>query len=73
MKKIIVISDTHGNTKGIEKLMPIIAENDYLIHLGDGSADLRQVWKEYPDKNLRMHMFQNQRFPYDRTLHLLQW
>ena len=50
MKKIIIISDTHGNTKGIEKLMPLIAENDYLIHLGDGSADLRQVWKEYPDK-----------------------
>ena len=50
MKKIIIISDSHGNVQAIEKLMPLIAENDYLIHLGDGSADLRQVWKEYPDK-----------------------
>ena len=39
MKKIIVISDTHGSTKGIEKLMPLIAENDYVIHLGDGVGD----------------------------------
>ena len=55
MKKIIVISDTHGSTKSIEKLMPLIAENDYLIHLGDGAADLRQVWKEYPDKIYQCH------------------
>ena len=50
MKKIIVISDSHGNVQAIEKLLPLIAENDYLIHLGDGAADLRQIWKEYPDK-----------------------
>ena len=50
MKKVIVISDTHGSVKSVEKLMPLIAENDYVIHLGDGAADLRQVWEEYPDK-----------------------
>ena len=50
MKKIIVVSDSHGNLQAIENLMPLIAENDYLIHLGDGAGDLRQVWKEYPDK-----------------------
>ena len=50
MKKLIIISDTHGNRKGVEKLLPLIAENDYLIHLGDGVGDLSSVWNEYPDK-----------------------
>ena len=40
MKKIVVISDTHGNISLIEKLLPIINESDYLIHLGDGIKDL---------------------------------
>lgn len=50
MKKIIVISDTHGNSKGVEKLLPMVAENDYIIHLGDGFADMRQIRMEYPEK-----------------------
>ncbi len=50
MKKIIVVSDSHGNIKGIEKLRPLIAENDYFIHLGDGVGDIRETYKEYPDK-----------------------
>ncbi len=50
MKKIIVVSDTHGSCKGIEKLMPRIAENDIVVHLGDGAGDMRAISKEYPDK-----------------------
>ena len=50
MKKLIIISDTHGSRKGIEKLMPLIAENDYVIHLGDGAGDMREVMDAYPDK-----------------------
>jgi putative phosphoesterase len=50
MKRIIVISDTHGSTKGIEKLLPLIAENDYVIHLGDGAGDMREVMSLYPEK-----------------------
>ena len=50
MKKLIVISDTHGSQKGIEKLAPLIAENDYVIHLGDGAGDMREISKLYPDK-----------------------
>lgn len=50
MKKIVIISDTHGNYQGVEKLLPIIAENDYVIHLGDGARDLGAVWDAYPDK-----------------------
>lgn len=50
MKKIIVVSDTHGSVKGLEKLMPLIAENDYFIHLGDGVGDVREIMRHYPDK-----------------------
>ena len=50
MKKLIVISDTHGSLKGIEKLRALIDENDYLIHLGDGAGDIRGLFGDYPDK-----------------------
>lgn len=50
MKKILVISDTHGSVKGIEKLMPLIEENEYVIHLGDGAGDMREVSAKYPEK-----------------------
>ena len=50
MKKLVVISDTHGSRKGIDALSPLIAENDYLFHLGDGATDIRKEWTEYPDK-----------------------
>ena len=53
MKKIIVISDTHGSTKGIEKLTPLIAENDYVIHLGDGVGDMCETEGLYPEKVYR--------------------
>ena len=50
MKKLIIISDTHDSRKGIDKLTPLIAENDYLIHLGDGAGDVRELTSQYPDK-----------------------
>jgi putative phosphoesterase len=31
-------------------LLPLISENDYVIHLGDGAGDMREVRKLYPDK-----------------------
>jgi putative phosphoesterase len=50
MKTLLIISDTHGNTKGIDDLMPLIAENDYVVHLGDGGADMREARTLYPEK-----------------------
>lgn len=50
MKKLLIISDTHGSNKGIEKLKPLIAENDYVIHLGDGAGDMREIMRLFPDK-----------------------
>ncbi len=50
MKKLIIVSDSHGNAKGLSGLLPLIAENDYVIHLGDGATDMREVRGEYSEK-----------------------
>ena len=50
MKKIAVISDTHGNTGGIEQLEGIFSECDYIIHLGDTSGDGAKIARKFPDK-----------------------
>ena len=50
MKKLLIISDSHGNRKGVENLLPLIAENDYVIHLGDGAGDMWEVRAQYPEK-----------------------
>lgn len=50
MKKIIVLSDTHGNLKGLEKLYPLMDENDYIVHLGDGMTEARTILSKYPEK-----------------------
>ncbi len=50
MKKLIIMSDTHGGSKGVEQIAPLVAENDYIVHLGDGVGDVRELTKEYPDK-----------------------
>lgn len=50
MKKIVVLSDTHGNTKRMEKLYPLFEENDYIVHLGDGFSEARILLSKYPEK-----------------------
>ena len=50
MKRLIAVSDSHGNAKAVEKLLPLIKENHYFIHLGDGLTDIRKVLEEFPKK-----------------------
>ena len=50
MKTLVVLSDTHGHKEGIERLTGLFAENDYILHLGDGAADMRDVIGSYPEK-----------------------
>ncbi len=48
---MIVLSDSHGRARReLEKLRPLFAENDYIVHLGDGSSDLREILRAYPEK-----------------------
>lgn len=50
MKTAIVISDTHGNRRILEKLYPLFEENDYIIHLGDGNRDMSEIVRAFPEK-----------------------
>ena len=50
MKTLLIFSDSHGNGKGVADLMSLIAENDYVVHLGDGWADMREARTLYPEK-----------------------
>lgn len=52
MKKITVVSDTHGNIAAIQKLYPIFAESDMIIHLGDTSGDGSYLRGLLPDKTV---------------------
>ena len=50
MKKIVVLSDTHGNRRDIEGLFPIMEESDMIIHLGDTSQDGNYIRSRFPQK-----------------------
>lgn len=50
MKTFVVISDSHGRRGTVERLRGLFAENDYIVHLGDGAADMRAVTEEFPEK-----------------------
>ena len=50
MKTITIVSDTHGNISAIEKLFPVFAESDYIIHLGDTSGDGQTIMRRFPEK-----------------------
>ncbi|MDE6850732.1 MAG: metallophosphoesterase [Clostridia bacterium] len=55
MKKLTVVSDTHGNAAAIQKLFPVFAESDYIIHLGDTSSDGQIIRREFPEKTLLLN------------------
>ena len=42
-KKVLVISDTHGRTKNLEKILPLVKPLDQLIHLGDVGNDIDYI------------------------------
>ena len=52
MKKIIVVSDSHGNRQALDSLDGIFAESDMIIHLGDTSSDGGYIRGKYPEKTV---------------------
>ena len=52
MKKIIVVSDSHGNRQALDDLYGIFSESDIIIHLGDTSSDGGYIRKNFPDKTV---------------------
>jgi len=50
VKTLVIVSDTHGNRAAIDKLSGVLAESDFIIHLGDTSSDGSYIKKRFPDK-----------------------
>jgi hypothetical protein len=50
MKTFVIVSDTHGNRSLLDRLDGIFAENNYIIHLGDTSADGNYLKGKFGDK-----------------------
>lgn len=42
-KKVLIISDTHGRTKNLDKILPLVKPLDQLIHLGDVGNDVDYI------------------------------
>ena len=50
MLSCIVLSDSHGRLKNIQKIRPLFLENGMVIHLGDGNRDMAQAYAAFPGK-----------------------
>ena len=50
MKTLVILTDTHRNAPPLQKIARVLAECDYIIHLGDGVSDMRGVLRAYPEK-----------------------
>ena len=50
MKTFVILSDTHYNTAPLSKISVVLAECDYIIHLGDMASDAKELARAYPEK-----------------------
>lgn len=48
--KIIVVSDTHGNTSALDRAMELNSNADAVVHCGDSRGELDNIKMKYPDK-----------------------
>ncbi len=54
MKTFVILSDSHGRRGNVKKIEHLFGENDFIVHLGDGSSDLKETFSNYPDKTFIM-------------------
>ncbi len=48
--RVIVMSDSHGSYRAVEKIVTAQHNADIFIHLGDGEAECSKLRSNYPDK-----------------------
>lgn len=56
MNTAVVISDTHCRLEGLEKIAPLFAENDFVIHLGDGFRDVLRFVRDVPGQPKKVYL-----------------
>lgn len=47
--KIVFMSDSHGKTDAVRKIVKDNPDADMFVHLGDGEGDVAAVRREYPE------------------------
>ena len=50
--QILVVSDTHGDSTVLEKVVGDHNAIKTVIHLGDGEEDVAKIKEKFPDKNI---------------------
>ena len=55
MKKIVILSDTHGNLSAIYSVYDILLESDMVFHLGDHYDDMNELESVLGDKLYRVY------------------
>lgn len=55
MKKIVILSDTHGNLSSIYSIYDILTESDMVFHLGDRYDDMNEFESVLGDKLYRVY------------------
>lgn len=50
MKTILVLSDSHGNKKALDKLEMQMEKADYIFHLGDHYYDMKDYLEKFGNK-----------------------
>ena len=48
--KIIVVSDTHGHTAGLNRVMELNRDADVVVHCGDSRGEMEDIKMKYRDK-----------------------
>ena len=51
--RLIITSDTHGNTGVLEKLTGFLKADDFLVHLGDFTRDFEKIQPQLTEKGIR--------------------
>lgn len=46
--KMLVVSDTHGMTRRVRKILDEQTDITHIMHLGDGVKDIEQLERDYP-------------------------
>lgn len=50
MRSFIIISDSHGRSEQLQTLSVRFGEADFVVHLGDGSSDIRDYALRHPER-----------------------
>ena len=49
-KSILVLSDSHGNSRNVKKILELCPDADMIVHLGDGACDFTKFLPDNYDK-----------------------